>query len=886
MSSILVHAAVHSGEAFARDDDGSSSSLVRQQLVSFLSSGADTGVIPESNMLYPAVRFPLLATTAWVLMHDDPASLEKVYPRLSEIVMQRFDAESTTPEGLVPGGGGTSAYALPSVNALACLELHSLSMAAMAAGRPEECIELRDWAEKFTSFIVRTFYDTSHDCFYPVTGEGHFIVSHSPSFLLPMVVDRSLSPPVRKRISDRLLYNMENMRGLNREEPLWNGAATRPVVEGLLECVKGFPAARLETLAGSPGHDAAASPAGGALDPWSAVWKGAGASELLFPPWEGISSLLCFREIARREDILDEKIMPLFEQEVDSVLEAVTSPASTLAGHISGMQRVNRLLVRISGISEVLEKGDRIWKVLDDDKFRTLSPRTRKMFALAASSAVEELNSIKSDMTSSFMESAGIVASVNLPDMSVPIGSRVDIELSVSSSRVPLDLSQVFLQAGSNRWQLSQPEQSFRTGPGLPAVEWTRSLMIPPAATPGIVDFPVLVDMMTGQGRLELHLDECMTVTTGYEVSLDMPSGKLLPGKGSLPLNLSLRYTAGGDVRGQVDGVFIDGITTDPPLPARFAVTGGREITRLPLEVIGMPAPVPGRYPFSLTVSLDGRTIASFENDLYVPLEWLHVGPVSSRRWALEDGVHLQDNLATTYRTPEGKQLGWEPVAEGAYGPSGEVMPGHLYGSGADRGMLLFTMVEVPEEKRVYWTLETASTVSLWINSAPVLESDAGEDVRRGAVILRKGRNSILVASCWTDSPENLAFFISDESGLPVGGLANDLSRIPVPGIAGNEGEGTVAMAVDPDAPVEVRFTLDRPGAREVSLIGVFNNWDAEATPMKRKTDGSWSVIVALPRGTYQYKFLVDRTARVSDPSNPLSEPDGFGGENSVIEVR
>ena len=84
----------------------------------------------------------------------------------------------------------------------------------------------------------------------------------------------------------------------------------------------------------------------------------------------------------------------------------------------------------------------------------------------------------------------------------------------------------------------------------------------------------------------------------------------------------------------------------------------------------------------------------------------------------------------------------------------------------------------------------------------------------------------------------------------------------------------------------EVTFTIDNPDASEISLIGEFNNWSPESAPMKLSGSGMWSVTVLLPPGTYSYKFLVDRKQKLPDPAATGTEPDGFGGRNSIKKVK
>lgn len=85
----------------------------------------------------------------------------------------------------------------------------------------------------------------------------------------------------------------------------------------------------------------------------------------------------------------------------------------------------------------------------------------------------------------------------------------------------------------------------------------------------------------------------------------------------------------------------------------------------------------------------------------------------------------------------------------------------------------------------------------------------------------------------------------------------------------------------------KVTFTLpDAVQAETASLCGDFNGWDASANPMERATDGSFSVVVELDAGSsYAYRFLLDGERWENDWEAERYEPNGFGGDNGIIEV-
>lgn len=81
-----------------------------------------------------------------------------------------------------------------------------------------------------------------------------------------------------------------------------------------------------------------------------------------------------------------------------------------------------------------------------------------------------------------------------------------------------------------------------------------------------------------------------------------------------------------------------------------------------------------------------------------------------------------------------------------------------------------------------------------------------------------------------------------------------------------------------------IYFRLEAKDAREVALVGDFNDWNARKHVLERNADGVWECHMPLPPGRYTYAFLVDG-ARHPDPrcERRLRTPEG--AEVCVIEV-
>jgi chromosome partitioning protein len=81
-------------------------------------------------------------------------------------------------------------------------------------------------------------------------------------------------------------------------------------------------------------------------------------------------------------------------------------------------------------------------------------------------------------------------------------------------------------------------------------------------------------------------------------------------------------------------------------------------------------------------------------------------------------------------------------------------------------------------------------------------------------------------------------------------------------------------------------FVYRDPKARDVKLAGDFNDWIPDRGVVSfREEDGTWKMLVTLPSGNYQYKYLVDGEW-CPDPSNPRVISNPLGGVNSIISIR
>ncbi len=74
--------------------------------------------------------------------------------------------------------------------------------------------------------------------------------------------------------------------------------------------------------------------------------------------------------------------------------------------------------------------------------------------------------------------------------------------------------------------------------------------------------------------------------------------------------------------------------------------------------------------------------------------------------------------------------------------------------------------------------------------------------------------------------------------------------------------------------------------ARSAHVVGDFNGWDEQATPMTQLKSGVWKAQVRLEAGrSYQYRYLVNGSEWHNDSAADRYVPNPYGGDNSVIDA-
>ncbi|AUC83877.1 glycoside hydrolase [Polaribacter sp. ALD11] len=84
----------------------------------------------------------------------------------------------------------------------------------------------------------------------------------------------------------------------------------------------------------------------------------------------------------------------------------------------------------------------------------------------------------------------------------------------------------------------------------------------------------------------------------------------------------------------------------------------------------------------------------------------------------------------------------------------------------------------------------------------------------------------------------------------------------------------------------KVTFTVSAEDASDVAVVGSFNEWNAEFTPLKKLKNGSFKGTVDLEAKTsHEFKYLIDGAYINETEADGYAWNDFAGTENSVIEL-
>jgi len=853
---------------------------LKQYLITYIRKGQFNQKLPETHPLHPISTAPILATTSYLAFSEDPAILKDIYPRLTKYIYSLFSKENLHKTGLLYGNVTKEERASVSViyNALANLEVYSLYLIAKSIGEYEDALDFLFWSKKLSRKVSSTFFDPTFAYFFSIGRDGRPIISYNIENLLPLALDKSLGKTQRQRVCYKLQMKISEQKGtLNTGQlKLTGDSSLEYFIIAILNSSAEFRRIIKPYIRGRSIQNT--------RDRNLTLWK-----EFIDrnEPTKKILGLKRAFDICENLSGLLEKYQILAQgtenpfKEVNDLLKLLGEEDLSQKNYTSAISKTNSILISASKFLALVSKKEELWRLFDLPRWNRLSPRTRRIIKESFSEAISEIRFFKILLSEKFSRSSGIMARVELPIDRIEIGKKIPFKAEVRTIRDTLIINYAYVQIGDFRWKMSTKEE-LTILPNNPPLSFSSEFALPQAPGPGLRSLPIFFDLNCNGKRLELHSLESVYLSKQSKVTISFPSGKKLePGK-TLTIELAVRYPSEQSIRGKVEGSFLKEIETNPALPAGFLINKNKLITFLPIKVKQKGKVPPGRYPFSIAVSVGNEDIGYFSDEFIKPFNWLYLGPLSVEELKNSSPLSFQNELLKEFTLNSGRVVRWQLLPEQAIDSNGKIAPGLVTGKCNGDCILLYTAFDMQSARQIHWRIETDAEFNIWLNSEPLTRPQT--KTTGGSMLLRKGINTILLQLCCKGDWSRTNFYVGDDNWLPIFGMNNDLSR-SIDGFEHISSEG-LARESKKGKLREVKFSLDYPEASTVSVIGTFNNWDPLANPLIKDNDGVWKTTVYLAPGRYSYKFLIDKKTKITDPSSQVLEPDGFGGFNSVLIVR
>lgn len=84
----------------------------------------------------------------------------------------------------------------------------------------------------------------------------------------------------------------------------------------------------------------------------------------------------------------------------------------------------------------------------------------------------------------------------------------------------------------------------------------------------------------------------------------------------------------------------------------------------------------------------------------------------------------------------------------------------------------------------------------------------------------------------------------------------------------------------------KVTFEVPAKESKTVSVVGDFNAWDTEASPLKKLKNGNFKAVFPFKSGnSYEFKYIIDGEYINEEKADSFAWNDFANSENSVLEL-
>jgi hypothetical protein len=504
-------------------------------------------------------------------------------------------------------------------------------------------------------------------------------------------------------------------------------------------------------------------------------------------------------------------------------------------------------------------------------------------FDMLVEDVIGTLRQVETRISTQQATSRGVVVNAHLANNSVSVGQSVSVRVTLSAIRGNPAVKSVTLYLKQGRETLLEEGTPIELDPGGAATEYGFQFSVANAVEGTLQPVRFSIEtQLEGGHRLRHHFYRSVYINRPMTFDVAFPRGSILrdgtvPIEADIEKHVNQQYVLNAEWFSPAGLVLQEGSSFEMTMPA------DRTDARLSVNVAVPSGIRPGTFPYILKLYGDGVEQGVVTGHMFRHYQWLFVGPFAAPEGALgkvyppEQGVNLRASYQGAIR-----KVSWMALPESSYRDHGmlDLTPMIPQVSTA----YLYTVIKTQWPKETTISFESTSPAVIFVNGAQVLrleESTMGQR-ERIPVSLAEGMNSVLIKLHSADE-KRVYFQLGDEEDLTVDEFSNNLAAL-VDGYSDLVARATgqyndIAQQI-------VTLTYSNPRAKAVSVIGSFNGWSPISSGMRRNDQGEWQLSLHLLPGRYTYRFLLDDNNHVLDPRSTMREPDGYGGENSVLVVR
>ena len=588
------------------------------------------------------------------------------------------------------------------------------------------------------------------------------------------------------------------------------------------------------------------------------------------------TALLILRELARQKRALPD---PVLVRSLDDTRVIIDATSGLDAAAVDDAEAAMRgCYVLVSGTRDAMRKGGFVTRQDGYDMSGVpVEPALERLLA----DATDVIRSAENELFLTRMSSAGLSVSAGPGRERTVVGRDVRMRWSLVPHNRPVTLGWLEVRMPGAVDTLATREAPLAVAPGKPATFVT--VMRPRdglVSTLNRVDATMVAEV-DGR-RLRWHTIHTVYLEHAVDIRITFPRGRVLD-REAVPLDVKVVRRVREDMTLRARWHSPSGLRLREGEHTEFSMGVEQDTVTVRYHVL-VPQPCrPGRFPFKMGFTQGTDDLGVVSAHMYRPFQWLFAGPFTASPGAMsaqlppERGV----NLYAEYDGAGGK-VGWRMLPSRAHLGDGAVSLAPLV-SGEAIGYL-YTVVQSPDIVEVPARLGAGVPAALFVNGERVIAdaSIAGNEPAYERVVLREGLNEILIK---VHGDENAAvyFNLGDESAMAPDEFSNNLWELI------DSFQRFVDYASSGDEAGEVHRTVTLryvdAAASSVSVIGSFNGWSPEHTRMRRLEGDTWEITLSLTPGRYTYRLLVDNRRQILDPAASETEPDGYGGRNSVLVI-